>query len=146
MANKLVYADYDEDSGKSTVIIRNKYGTFEGNAYLNPEDKDIASKYAGCRYAEIRADLKSVKTHLKKVNAELETIYKIWHTLWDINNHSWEDGGPTNKAVEHIYKQLINERDRLRMEIAVTEASLKNQMIERDTALSKYKNFEDKDD
>ena len=58
MKIKVLYANYDEDTGKSIVTIATDIGQFTGSSQLAEEDKDIASRYAGCEFAEMRAHIK----------------------------------------------------------------------------------------
>lgn len=55
---KLVYSNYDPESGISIARIQTPHGTFKGKARVHPKEADIASSYAGCKYAEIRAYIK----------------------------------------------------------------------------------------
>ena len=50
--------NYNAETGISTAWIATDLGDFYGEAKLAPEDKDIASSFAGCRYAEMRAIIK----------------------------------------------------------------------------------------
>ena len=45
---KLSYGNFDSTTGISTVRIETKIGTFIGTAYLQEEDKDNPSRFAGC--------------------------------------------------------------------------------------------------
>lgn len=58
MKTKIAYANYDEETGKSVVTIATDLGQFTGYARLAEEDRDIASRYAGCEFAEMRARIK----------------------------------------------------------------------------------------
>lgn len=57
---KFIESDYNEISGISYVTVQHLGKKFTGKAYLHPEDKD-GSKYAGCRFAELRAMIKALK-------------------------------------------------------------------------------------
>ena len=57
---KFIDSDYDELTGISCVIMQHLGKKFTGEAYLHPEDTK-GSKYAGCRFAEIRAIIKALK-------------------------------------------------------------------------------------
>jgi len=72
-----VRADFDKETGISTVAIKTELGIFEGKAYLHDEDKDIASEFEGCKYAEWRAIIKYLKVLLKQKKAVLKTIADI---------------------------------------------------------------------
>lgn len=77
MKYTFVRADFDKETGISTVVIKTDLGTFEGKAYLHDEDKDIASEFEGCKYAEWRAVIKYLKVLLKQKKAILNTLKDI---------------------------------------------------------------------
>ena len=52
MRDQLVSATYNEATGVSTVKLNTKYGTFEHSVVVAPEDKDVANKFDGCKFAE----------------------------------------------------------------------------------------------
>ena len=92
MKNKLIFADYDPQTGNSTVAIRNKYGVFQGYATCHP-DEEYPSSFAGCRYAEIRARMQVVRYEnalLKAQIEELERFYKILKGMKGFNPSSME--------------------------------------------------------
>ena len=51
MKNKILESNYDKDTGVSTVTIESKWGTFTRSVRVQDEDKDIANKWDGCRFA-----------------------------------------------------------------------------------------------
>ena len=51
MKDKIMFADYDEETGKSTVQLFTKWGTFTHTVQVEDEDKDIANRWDGCRFA-----------------------------------------------------------------------------------------------
>ena len=65
MKIKLIDSWYDEESVNSYAKIRTDYGEFEGWSTLHEEDADLASKYAGCQYAETRAALKNCQKQIE---------------------------------------------------------------------------------
>lgn len=77
---KIIKSDYNKETGISYVQISTKYGVFEGISKLHPDDKDIASEFEGCRYAEIRAVLK----FLQHSNLILSTKINVLQNL--LNN------------------------------------------------------------
>lgn len=58
---KFIKSSYDPDTGFSYVIMQHLGKKFVGEARLHPDDKENASQYAGCEYAEIRATIKALK-------------------------------------------------------------------------------------
>ena len=77
MKYTFIRADFNKETGISTVVIKTDLGTFEGKAYLHDEDKDIASEFEGCKYAEWRAVIKYLKVLLKQKKAILNTLKDI---------------------------------------------------------------------
>ena len=91
---KLIYSNFDEDTGISRVIIRTDLGDFEGSSKLHEEDKKISSHFAGCQYAEMRATIKYMKTKIKIIKIqikELEDFQKSLSLRNDYNHYSVEN-------------------------------------------------------
>lgn len=76
----LIKADYNENTGVSNVMIDTDLGAFIGQAKLHDEDKDYASKYTGCRYAETRATIKYLKMKQKYILGQLKVLHMIKET------------------------------------------------------------------
>lgn len=76
----LIKANYDENTGVSNVMIDTDLGAFIGQAKLHDEDKDYASKYTGCRYAETRATIKYLKMKQKYILGQLKVLHMIKET------------------------------------------------------------------
>ena len=62
---KFIQADYNSVDGISGVIIEHLGQKFSGFAWVHPDDKENASEFAGCEYAEIRATIQALKYELK---------------------------------------------------------------------------------
>lgn len=91
---KLIYSNFDEDTGISKVKIRTDLGEFEGSSKLHEEDKKIVSHFAGCQYAEMRAIIKYMKTKIKIIKIqikELEDFQKSLSLRNDYNHYSIEN-------------------------------------------------------
>ena len=71
---KLIKAEYNEQTGVSYAKINTNYGEFEGYAKLHAEDADIASRYAGCQYAEQRAVLKYMRHRIKILAWQIQAL------------------------------------------------------------------------
>ena len=74
MKIQLIDSWYNEEDGVSYAKINTDYGEFEGYAQLHDEDKEIASRYAGCQYAEIRAVLKYMKHRIKILAYQIKAL------------------------------------------------------------------------
>lgn len=74
MKIKLIESHYNEDDGFSYAKINTDYGEFVGFAQLHKEDSEIASRYAGCQYAERRAVLKYMKHRIKILAWQIQAL------------------------------------------------------------------------
>lgn len=74
MKIKLIDSWYNEEDGISYAKINTDYGEFEGYATLYEEDKEIASRFAGCQYAETRAVLKYMKHRIKILAYQIKAL------------------------------------------------------------------------
>ena len=89
---KTIKSDYNTDTGLSSVTIVTDIGQITGYSKLNPEDAEIASTYAGCRYAEMRASIKYMKAKAKIAEYKLQPLLKIYNEIkgkisYDKNNY-----------------------------------------------------------
>lgn len=65
MKGTILYAEYDEGTGVSTVTKQTKYGTFTRTARVHPDDIDIANRYDGCYFAEMKCDIAAYQERAK---------------------------------------------------------------------------------
>ena len=98
---QLLFSYFDEKIGESIVVVKHKKQAYEGIARLHPEDSKKASKYTGCRYAELRAEIKALKEEHKKERATCEEIRKFVGACGQYKN--FDKTSPTAKA---MYRQL----------------------------------------
>lgn len=127
---KLIYSNYDPESGISIARIQTPHGTFKGKARVHPKEADIASSYAGCKYAEIRAYIKYYKFLAKLKQSSIEEITKLYNkldqcktipnkaTYWakdqlDVLKAEKEDYLRTAKEYQEDMEALINERSEI---------------------------------
>lgn len=94
MKYKLIKAEYNLDTGVSTVTIGCRLGQFTGTAKLHPEeDVDLRSRYFGCELAESRACVKALKAlrrEYKNKAAALNEVNSIVKSLKDYNPYTNE--------------------------------------------------------
>lgn len=98
---RFINSMYDSKTGYSTVTIEHMGKRFFGTASLHPDDKDKASKYAGCAYAETRAEIKALKYERKIVKEKAEECRKLVKACEQYKN--WDKDSPSAKI---IYRQL----------------------------------------
>lgn len=101
---RLVDAYYSEYLGKSFATVEHTIGgvkrRFEGMAKIHPEE-DHSSKFTGCRYAEMRAQIKALKAERAELIMKCEECRKFVKACAQYGN--WDKTSPTAKAV---YRQL----------------------------------------
>ena len=93
MKFNLIGSNYNSDSGFSIATIKTKYGRFTGTSQLYDEDKEIASSFRGCQYAEIKAIRKAYKAEIKELNLKIKTLQdfeKVLKNMKEYNEHSFE--------------------------------------------------------
>ncbi len=103
---RLVYSNYDRESGKSTVLMEHEGTQYMGNAYFNKkEEKYPPSMYFGLRIAEKRAIIEYYKErkNINRIKAQaIESLLK------DLDNITNEPSAFVIKKIEQhcrYYKQ-----------------------------------------
>ena len=78
---KLIYSNYDPETGISIVRIQSPEVIFKGKARVHPSENDIASSFAGCKYAEIKAYIKYFKNLKNLKQYAIKEITKLYNQL-----------------------------------------------------------------
>lgn len=123
---KLVNSFFHKHTGISICEVKYKGELYDGKARLHPEDAELASKYTGCRYAEMRAEIKALKAEYKKEKAACEECRKFVTACTQYKNFDKES--PTAKA---MFRQL-NRRIKTVNDLA---DKINNKMYELDMAI-----------
>ena len=129
MKNKIIYSDFNQDTGESIVIIRNKLGDFHGVADLHPEEEHVSS-FVGCRYAEARAHIACAQYQRDVLDTQIKALKDFENILkgkWDYNEHSMEA-----KRLRRRIHELKEQRMEMKNKIIAMKAALKKAMDERD--------------
>lgn len=125
---KTIDSAFDENTGISKTIILTDIGKFTGFAKLHPDDKEYASRYAGCRYAEIRATIKYLKVKKAIARNQIKELNKLLNEIrYKIDRQSIE-------AVIKIYK---NQLDIYNKNILLLKDMLLKTIQERERLLNK---------
>lgn len=82
-------SDYNPETGFSIVAIQKGSRTYLGMTKLHDEDRDVASSYAGCTFAEIKARIAMAKDDYKTEGAKLETLENLYGQMTQLRN--WEN-------------------------------------------------------
>lgn len=121
----LIKANYNEETGVSTVMINTDLGAFFGKAKLHPEDKNFASKYTGCRYAETRAIIKYLKMKQKYILGQLKVLHMIKET----------------NQIDKLILKFDKDLNDIELTIKASQESLKKDIEQRPELLKRiYKN------
>lgn len=96
-----INSNYDEATGISKTVILTDLGSFEGFAKLHPDDKENASRFAGCRYAEERALIKYAKMKIKVIDNQLKVLKNISNELK--NKKFYKESNGTKLLEKNIY-------------------------------------------
>ena len=100
---KTIASDYNKTTGISKVTVATDLGEITGYASLHPDDKDIASNFAGCRYAEMRAGIKYMKEKVKISKYQLEPLKRIYNDLSQKKYYNKNNNG-AKMLEKEIYK------------------------------------------
>lgn len=138
MKYKIIDSGYNEKTGVSYVIIQSPKGIFLGYSHLHDEDKQWASKYAGCQYAESKAVIKMITAEIKEKKLLCDTFDSFYKELNQSKKFA-KDGYTSNKLLEKRkklrseYNELIDLRDSI-------QKNLLNAMEERPKKASEFYN------
>lgn len=94
MKIRMIYSNFDEETGISTVTINTDYGQFTATSKLHEEDRQISSHFAGCKYAEMKAIIMYMRKRIEVINYEitgLENCKKVLEGKKEYNHNSIEN-------------------------------------------------------
>jgi hypothetical protein len=134
MKNFIVYAKYNPETGLSKVWIKNKYGVFMGKSRLHPEDKEFASEYIGCHFAEMKATINAYKKKKQDLQLRLkELVYfnEILMTTRGADMQSTEARKLRKriyilkKEIEQVEKKIEKLKDDFQYEVKARDESMR---------------------
>lgn len=140
MKNKLIYSNYDRETGISFIKIRNKYGTFEARAKLCEEDRDIESRFLGCEIALCKAEIKTFKTVLKDLDIQIHTLRNFEKTLKSLKEYNKDS--LENRRLRRRIHELEAEKADIKCKIILIEDYCKNATNNRREFLKKINHGE----
>lgn len=105
---KLIYANYDKESGVSTALIETDLGRFTATSKLREEDREVESSYCGCRYAELKAVRKYLQALLRVKKAEFKCLHELYigFCLSDKTNSGSREFVLLERAVDKKRKEI----------------------------------------
>lgn len=135
MKTKLIHSNYDKITGISTATIRTKYGEFTGTSKLHDEDIPVESSFAGCRYAEAKAIMKSKRAEIKELSAQIKVLQDLEKELKHMNSYI-PDTIECRKLRRKIY-ELTSKRAQLRESIVAAGELIRNDAGQRTALLNR---------
>lgn len=115
-----------------------------GRSRLQPEDKEYASKYAGCHFAEMKAKIKCLKKRRNDWKLRLKELVYFKKMLEDIKGYN-PNSIEARKVRKRIYliNKEINNLDNL---IQSSNQAIQEEIQARDKALTFLKQYKSKSD
>ena len=135
MKTKLIYSNFDPETGESVAIIENRYGTFYGFSDLHPEEENV-STFVGCRYAEIRAHIEYHRHRRDLIDEQLKGLIDFQNILkgtWNYDDQSTE-----NRRLRKRIHELKEERRAFTRKIKLLKQTLKASMENRDKFVKEH--------
>ena len=83
MKGRIIAASYDPATGISTVTKATKYGEFTASTKVADDDKDVANRWDGPRFAEFKCDLKAMKRKANILYQRYEGVQNAYNNLYD---------------------------------------------------------------
>lgn len=135
MKIKLIYSNFDEQTGISIAKINTDLGIFEGKSKLHEEDRNIVSNFAGCQYAETRAILKYIKRRIQILNYQLKGLENYQKQL--MNRKSYEHEDSASRALRKQMYLVKKDRYDWQSRYDSLSAKLYNSMMNRNKIVEK---------
>lgn len=84
MVNKVIFNSYDAYNGETYLIIKNKYGIFDGTSRKSP--KDDFSSFAGWDCAESKAVMQCYREQKSKAKLKLQALQNCYNALASVKD------------------------------------------------------------
>ena len=107
MKGRIIAASYDPATGISTVTKATKYGEFTASTKVADDDKDVANRWDGQRFAEYKCDLQALKKKVSIMAARYDGIQNAYNNLYD----SLANAARYDINVDYIMYQLSRQAD-----------------------------------
>lgn len=138
MKVKMIGSEYIEEMGYSYVTIATDCGLFTGEAWLHPDDIEVASSYAGCGYAEIRALIQYMKRKAYIADYQLQAVMQIKK---DLDNRKYRNENSIEyKLIQKQVYMLEDEKQQFKTHARTLKEKLNTSIEEREAYLKKILN------
>lgn len=98
---KFISSSYDKETGISTVTMQHLGVKFKGAAKVHPEEKETASEFIGCHYAEQRATISALKYELELAKNDAKICQNFVKSL-----ECYSKFNKKEESAKSVYKQL----------------------------------------
>lgn len=135
---KFLSADYADAGYKtiSSVKVKHLGEVFTGLAFCHPDDIDKASEFAGCAYAEARAQIKALKYERKIMLQDAESCRKFIKACECYKN--WDKESATAKAAYRQLNRKIKKVNDITDEINTRMKELSQAIWQRDITVKAF--------
>ena len=110
MNYKLLYSNYDVQSGESVVTIGTEIGQFTGKSRLMDEDLDHPSRFFGCEIAELKAAEKYYKAKARMARSKARTLTEFLRDM--SQTRSYSDSAYWVKRIKREIARYQSERSK----------------------------------
>ena len=135
---RMIYSNYNEETGVSCVTLRTPLGEFTGYAKVHPEDAAFASPITGCRFAEIKALIKYRKAKVNVITNEIKGLTDFKNVLTGLT--IIDDNDISLKYLRRQIDIKREERQCLLNSIESMRSNMKDSIALADTLHKKGKN------
>lgn len=110
MTDQMVRADYDAETGVSTITLNTKYGVFTETAKLHDEDKDIANRWDGVYFAYMKCLIAKLRGKARMYERRAEGVkYAIDVMRNQCRDHPDYDFGDAFLSLACVHDNLLND-------------------------------------
>ncbi len=108
MEGKILFSEYNDVTGISTVCKQTKYGTFTKSVRVAEEDKDIANRFDGCYFAELKCDIAAYKRRAQNMEERAKGARHLTNIFF---GNTLKDKHKVEKLAGNIEKDAIKARE-----------------------------------
>lgn len=83
MKGRITFSLYDPTTGMSVITKATKYGEFTATTKVSEEDKDVANRWDGQRFAEYKCDLKALKRKADIMYIRYEGVQNAYNNMYE---------------------------------------------------------------
>lgn len=104
--------DYFPEAGFSVAVIKRGGNTYVGTTVLRAEDMDVASSFAGCEFAEVKARVKVLKHERREAKRDLKVLENLYRQIQDLRDFEKLE---YTQVCSHIRKQIAIKRAEVKL-------------------------------